>query len=77
MRQPLPGTFILWADHDHRKHPKTKIEEGIAHYADQFGVEASLVLVHPAEACAVQGVEVRTVARVKPGTYQIGQKVGG
>ena len=65
-------TFVVW--YDESKQPVTaKIQAAVANYRRRFPTStgAVLVLVHPSEVVAVEGVTVEAGARVAVNTYWV------
>jgi hypothetical protein len=65
-------TFVVW--YDDSKQPVTaKILDAVANYRRRFPTSAGaiLVLVHPSEVVAVEGVTVEARARIAVNTYWV------
>lgn len=67
--------YLAWFDatDPRKKPPATKIAEGCARYRQKFGREPEVCLCNPADATAVEGLEVRPVARVGKHCFWIGR----
>lgn len=68
--------FLIWYDDTPKRAPAEKIRQGCARYMERYDVAPNVVLVNEVDLCAVSGVEVRPLARIRPNNFHIGVDQG-
>lgn len=63
---------MLWWFDDSKRTDAQKIRDGCARYMERYDVAPNVALVSVGVDAAVEGVEVRPLARIRPNNYQIG-----
>ncbi len=66
--------MYLWIfDDNPKKTIVARLTDACAAYAARFHATPNVALVNPADVCAVEGVEVRPLARIQRNTFQVGR----
>ena len=65
--------YLGWTDPSKHRTPAQKITDAAARYRRKWGREPVVALVNPADACEVEGIEVRVVSHVAPNTFMVGE----
>lgn len=65
--------YTGWTDPDKKKLPAQKINDAAARYRKRWNEEPLVALVNPADACEVEGIEVRIVNHVAPNVFFVGR----
>jgi hypothetical protein len=64
--------FLMWYDDGTKKTTAQKITEGCAAYAARFKMAAGVVLVSEGETVAIEGLDIRPLARIERNSFHIG-----
>lgn len=67
--------YVGYYDPDKKKTSVEKLSDAAARYRRRWNREPRIALVNAADACSLDGIDVRVVGHVAPNVYLVGEEL--